>query len=95
MHYNTVIIGIVIVVVALIASRILCVYVRKPMVEFCNSRDFSASPWITLLMVCYGAQKLLDHFKRIELDAKLLVRFEIGRAPEGTTKEAEVEFTQT
>lgn len=68
MHYNTVIIGIVIVVVALIASRILCVYIRKPMVEFCNSRGFSASPWITLLMVCFGAQKLLDHFKRIELD---------------------------
>lgn len=72
---STIVWGIVIFVVAFFGSRLLCVYVRKPLVEFCQARGMSASPWLTLLPVAYGGETLQDRLDFIAME------IDMGGAP--------------
>lgn len=49
-------------------SKALCIHVRKPLVEFCNARGFSASPWLTLIIIGVGIYLLSQHYERMELE---------------------------
>jgi len=54
--------GIAFVVIMFFGSRLLCIYVRKPLVEYCNKRGLSASPWLTLIPVAIGVC-MLDEYR--------------------------------
>lgn len=55
------------------ASKSLCIYVRKPLVEFCNKRGLSASPWLTLIIVGIGIYLLSRHYEMMHLDKSLAI----------------------
>ena len=50
--------GIALIMGAIFASKLLCIYVRKPLVEFCNKKGFSASPWLIFICFCVGIYRL-------------------------------------
>lgn len=56
--------GIALIAIVYYGSKLLCVYVRKPLVEYCNKKGLSASPWLTLIPAGIGIC-LLDEYRTL------------------------------
>lgn len=58
-------------------SRLLCIYVRKPLVEYCNKRGLSASPWLILICMGFGIYLFDKHLTlyNVEKMSELMTSF--------------------
>lgn len=63
--------GIVGIGILIAISKALCIYVRKPLVEFCNERGLSASPWLTLIIIGIGVYLLNEHLTLMNVEQSM------------------------
>lgn len=60
--------GIALIAFVFFGSRLLCIYVRKPLVEYCKKRGLSASPWLILISMGTGIYLLNKHIPSYEVE---------------------------